>query len=87
MAIDTRMRWALLICFNLLCWYVLGFHQPSSVAQEQSNGALPFANSVQQRFEIIDQLKEINAQLKEQTALFRSGAVKVKISLDQNSGR
>ncbi len=86
MTSDSRTRWALLICFNLLCWYVLGFHQPNSVAQEQSNGALPFANSVQQRFEIIDQLRQVNAQLKEEIALLRSGTVKVKISLDQPSG-
>jgi hypothetical protein len=87
MSVDNRLRWGLLICFNLLCWYVLGFHQPASVAQQQSNGELPFANSVQQRFDIIDQLKEVNAQLKEQTALLRSGTVKVKVSLDQPPGR
>ena len=86
MLTDNRMRWALLICFNLLCWYVLGFHQPASVAQQQSNGELPFANSVQQRFDIIDQLKEVNAQLKEEIALLRSGTVKVRITLDQSSG-
>ena len=86
MNVDNRMRWALLICFNLLCWCVLGLHQPASVAQEQVNGGLPFANSVQQRFDIVDQLREVNAQLKEEIALLRSGTVKVRISLDQNTG-
>jgi hypothetical protein len=80
---NRRIRWTILIAFNVLCWYMLGFHQPTSVAQQSTNGELPFANSVQQRFDIIDQLKEINAQLKEQNALLRSGNLKVRISLDQ----
>ena len=79
---DKRFRWALLIGLNLFCWYMLGFHQPTSVAQQSTNGEPPFANSVAQRFDIVDQLKQINAQLKEQTALLRSGNVKVLVSLD-----
>lgn len=82
MANDKRFRWALLIGLNLFCWYMLGFHQPASVAQQSNNGELPFANSVVQRFDIIDQLKQINAQLKEQNTLLRSGTVRVMVSLD-----
>jgi hypothetical protein len=48
---------------------------------------LPFANSVVQRFDAIDQLKQINAQLKEQTALLKSGTVRVLVSLDPNAPR
>ena len=81
----TRRRtgWTVLIAFNVFCWYMLGFQQAASVAQQSTNGQLPFANSVQQRFDIVDQLREVNAQLKEQNALLRSGNLKVRISLDQ----
>jgi hypothetical protein len=86
MLTDNRFRWALLIGINLFCWYMLGFHQSASVAQTSpTNGELPFANSVVQRFDMIDQLKEINAQLKEQNALLRSGTVRVLVSLDPQS--
>jgi hypothetical protein len=85
---DKGFRWALLIGLNLICWYMLGFHQPVSNAQQSTNGELPFANSVVQRFDMIDQLKQINAQLKEQNALLRSGTVRVLVSLDpQAAGR
>ena len=79
---DKRIRWALLIGLNLFCWYMLGLQQPVSVAQQYTNGELPFANSVAQRFDMIDQLKQINAQLKEQNALLRSGSVRVLVALD-----
>ncbi|HZZ28620.1 MAG TPA: hypothetical protein VFE46_11515 [Pirellulales bacterium] len=80
---DKRFRWAFLIGLNLFCWYMLGLHQPTSVAQTSpTNGELPFANSVVQRFDMVDQLKQINAQLKEQNALLRSGTVRVLVSLD-----
>jgi hypothetical protein len=82
---DKRFRWALLIGLNLFCWYMLGFHQPMSVAQSSTNGQPPFANSVAQRFESIDQLKEINTQLKEQLALLRSGNLRVIVTLDPQS--
>jgi hypothetical protein len=85
MASDKRLRWALLVGLNLFCWYMLGLHQPASVAQQQSNGELPFANSVVQRFDMIDQLRQINQQLKEQNALLRSGTVRVMVSLDPQS--
>ena len=86
MKTDNRIRWTLLIAFNLLCWYMLGFQQSSSHAQQQSNGELPFANSVVQRFETIDQLKQINAQLKEQNAFLRSGNLRVVVTLDAQPG-
>jgi hypothetical protein len=86
MASDKRFRWALLIGLNLFCWCMLGFHQPTSVAQlPANNGQLPFANSVEQRFDIIDQLRQINTQLKEQNTLLRSGTVRVMVALDPQS--
>ena len=86
MASEKRFRWALLIGLNLFCWYMLGFHQPVSVAQlSPRNGELPFANSVAQRFDILDELKQINSQLKEQNTLLRSGTVRVMVALDPQS--
>lgn len=68
-------RWAALITANALCWCMLSFQQPSSAAPAKE----PFANAVEQRFEMLAQLKEINAQLKEQNALLRSGSLKVVV--------
>jgi hypothetical protein len=87
MKTDNRIRWGLLIALNLFCWYMLGLQQPASKAQQSNNGDLPFANSVVQRFDTIDQLKQINAQLKEQNAFLRSGNLRVIVTLDpQASG-
>jgi hypothetical protein len=73
-------RWAALVTANALCWCMLCFHQPSSAAPAGSSAPAkesgPFANAVEQRFEMIAQLREINAQLKEQNALLRTMAAK-----------
>jgi hypothetical protein len=82
---EKTFRWGLLIAVNVLCWYMLGLQQPRLAAGPHDNGELPFANSVVQRFETIDQLKQINAQLKEQNALLRSGTLRVLVSLDPNA--
>jgi hypothetical protein len=70
-------RWTLLVAVNLLGWCMLCFHQDSTAAPAKESA--PFANAVEQRFEIISQLREINAQLKEQNALLRSGNLKVVV--------
>lgn len=70
-------RWAVLICLNVLAWGVLSF-QRAGVAAPPSTQP-PFANAVEQRFEIISQLKQMNELLKEQNALLRSGALKVQL--------
>ena len=82
MPADNRVRWGLLIALNLFCWYMLGLQQPALKAQQSNNGDLPFANSVVQRFDTIDQLKQINAQLKEQNTFLRSGNLRVVVTLD-----
>ena len=87
MLTETRVRWGLLVALNLFCWYMLGLQQPKVSADPNDNGNLPFANSVVQRFDTIDQLKQINAQLKEQTALLKSGTVRVLVTLDPNAPR
>jgi hypothetical protein len=72
----TRWTWGLILAGNVLAWGVLGLYQTTS-AQNPVPPQLPFANSVQQRFEMVDLLKETNRLLKEQNDLLRSGQLKV----------
>jgi hypothetical protein len=60
---------------------VLGFYGTSR-AQQQTPP--PFANAVELQAEIVGQLKELNAQIKEQNSLLRSGRLQV-IVLDKNA--
>jgi hypothetical protein len=69
-------RWALLVGANVLTWCMLCLHQQSTAAPSPP----PFANAVEQRFEMIDQLKQINALLKEQNSLLKSGSLKVVLA-------
>ena len=73
-----RLGWATIIAANLLGWCVLSFLQSTSVAQQ--TGRQPFANSVEQRGEMIELLRELNTQLREQNELMRSGRLQVIIS-------
>jgi hypothetical protein len=75
---SRRSGWALLLAGNALCYCVLSFYQTSTAAPPGGN--LPFANSVEQRYEMLDELKEIRSLLKEQNALLQSGKVKVAIT-------
>lgn len=77
MKLPISFRWTALVAANVLGWCMLSFHQPTSAAPAKEGA--PFANSVEQRFEMIAQLREINAQLKEQNALLRSGALRVTL--------
>ena len=71
----NRVRWAVLVTLNVLFWCVLSFYGSSNAADRTGNQ--PFANAVEQRNETIEQLKEINAELKAQTAILQSGRLKV----------
>ena len=64
---QANLRWTVLLSVNLLLWSVLGFYGVSSAAPDKKRE--PFANSVQQRGEIIQELKEIKALLQKQNAL------------------
>ncbi len=72
-------RWMLLIVLNVAAWCMLGFYQ-NSVAAPKKGPQLPFGNPVEQRGEMVQQLKEIKSLLKEQNQLLRSGRVKVTVS-------
>ena len=74
----TLYPWSLLIVANALLWCMLSFYQTGSAAPK--GGKLPFSNAVEQRGEMVRQLKLINAQLKEQNSLLRSGKLQVRIA-------
>jgi hypothetical protein len=73
-----RTGWLLLIAANVLFYGVLSFYQTTQAAPPKPTP--PFANAVEQRIEMINQLREINARLKEQNELLRSGKLKVVLS-------
>ena len=77
-----RTRWTLLIAANVLFCCVLGLYQSTSAAP--GAGRQPFSNAVEQRGEMVRQLKEVNALLREQNALLRSGRLQVVISEKKN---
>jgi hypothetical protein len=70
-----------LLALNLVGLGVLGLYQPKAALTQEASP--PFANAVEQRNEIIAQLKEINTQLHEQNELLHSGNMKVLVSLDK----
>lgn len=74
---SRRHAWPLLVAANVVAWCVLVFYETSSAAKPPENE--PFANSVEQRIEMIQVLRDIHTQLKEQNALLRSGQVRVVV--------
>jgi len=60
-------------------WGVLSFYQSSSA--QQRGATQPFANSVEQRMEMISHLKSIEQLMREQNELLRSGKLKVVVEL------
>lgn len=77
MNVKLRMGWSLLVAAPIVSLCVLGFYQTTTAQQPQREDNIPFANAVEQRFEMINQLKEINLQLKELNTLLRSGKLRV----------
>ncbi|MDX1947429.1 MAG: hypothetical protein SFU86_18655 [Pirellulaceae bacterium] len=63
-------RWSLPAAFVGLVVGVLGFYGSGIAAPQQP----PFASSVEQRSEMIQELREIKELLKEQNALLRAAA-------------
>ncbi len=76
-------RWATLVALNVACLGVLGFYRSTDAAPRSDNQ--PFANAVEQRMEMIRELKQMNALLREQNALLRSGKLQVVVTLPQGS--
>lgn len=73
----NNIRWVVLLCANVALWCVLGLYGNISAAPQ--GGRQPFANAVEQRAEMVRQMEEINASLKETNTLLRSGKVQVII--------
>ena len=72
-----RAGWTLLIAANLLFLCVLSFYRTTDAAPPKAKQ--PFANAVEQRMEMIKEMREIKGLLKEQNALLRSGTVRVVV--------
>jgi len=64
-------RWLILITLNVCVMSVLCFYNTTGAAPR--NADPPFNNSVQQRENMIRELREIKVLLKEQNALLKSG--------------
>jgi hypothetical protein len=60
---------------------VLGFYRTTSA--QQPAGTPPFANSVEQRQEIIEQLKELNQLVKQQNDLLQNGKLRVIVTSEK----
>ena len=67
-------RYSLLVGLNVAGLLVLGFYSIGGAAPQA--GQPPFANPVDQRSDMVRELREIKDLLKEQNALLRGGAVK-----------
>lgn len=65
----TLPRWVLAVAGGGLVCCVLSFYQASDAAPPSGNQ--PFANSVQQRMDMIGELTAIHALMKEQNALLK----------------
>jgi uncharacterized membrane protein YccF (DUF307 family) len=61
--------WTLLIVANVLVISVLSLHRSTNAAPQ--NARAPFGNSVEQRSNMIKELREIKVLLQEQNALLR----------------
>ena len=75
---SPSIRWVLLLAANAVLLGVLGFYSTSGAAPQ--SGQPPFANSIEQRAEMVQELREIKELLKEQNALLRGGATKTDAS-------
>jgi len=74
---SRRTGWLTLIVANVVCYCVLSFYQSSPAAPPSPK--LPFANSVEQRLEMVKELREIKELLREQNELLRGGKIRVVV--------
>lgn len=78
MSRGARLAWLALVVVQVGTFCMLGFER-SSEAQVRAPQE-PFVDAAQQRVQMIEQLREINARLKEQNDLLRSGKLQVVIA-------
>jgi len=72
-----RTGWTLLIVANVLFLCVLSLYRTIDAAPPRAQQ--PFANAVEQRMGMIEELREIKVLLREQNALLRSGTLRVVV--------
>jgi len=70
------LAWTLLIVANMLVISVLSLHRSTDAAPP--SGRPPFSNSVEQRSNMIKELREIKALLREQNTILRGIAAQEK---------
>jgi len=70
------LAWTLLIVANMLVISVLSLHRSTDAAPPSSRP--PFSNSVEQRSNMIKELREIKALLREQNTILRGIAAQEK---------
>lgn len=68
-----RTVWLVVVAANVAAWCMLGFYGTIGAAPQN---AAPFRNAVEQREEMIRELREIKTLLREQTTLLRQLAAK-----------
>ncbi len=71
----TTSRWLTLVILNVFGLCVLGFYDRTSAQPPAPQ--LPFANPTELQLEMVAQLKALNALVKEQNALLKSGNLQV----------
>jgi hypothetical protein len=84
----SNSRWTWLVAVNAIALCMLGFY--SQLGAAPPAGQPPFANPIDQRFDMIRELHEIKELLKEQNSLLRAGAEKnaaVKPNANPLAGR
>lgn len=82
---SPALKWSLLVAANVAVLCMLGLYSTGGAAPQ--SGQPPFANSVEQRVEMIGELREIKELLKEQNALLRGGAAKTPGTPDSEPRR
>lgn len=76
-----RTSWVVFLLAIVATLCVLGFYQGNAAAQRPAEKENLFGNAIEQRGEVIAQLKEIKELLKEQNNLLRSGKIQVIVTL------
>lgn len=66
------LSWTVLVVANVVVWCVLSLYRPTSAAPQ--GGRQPFSNAVEQRHDIVRELRKIGTLLEEQNRLLRTMA-------------
>jgi hypothetical protein len=69
-----RSRWTALVALNVIAWGLLGAYEVTRA--QTKGGQLPFANSNEQRSDILSELREIKDLIKQQNELLRASGGK-----------